>query len=102
MLRVTAPTYLGVTVLAPHIQAFRARYPEVTLDLDLSDRLVDIVKERFDLAVRISTMQDSSSSRRASRPARRRWSVRPRTSAATARRRRRKICCRTRASATAS
>ena len=27
MLRVTAPTYLGVTVLAPHIQAFRARYP---------------------------------------------------------------------------
>ncbi len=60
MLRVTAPTYLGVTVLAPHIQAFRARFLEVTLDLDLSDRLVDIVKERFDLAVRISSMQDSS------------------------------------------
>src|SRR5688572_29618198 len=60
MLRVTAPTYLGVTVLAAHVQAFRARYPEVTLDLDLSDRLVDIVKERFDLAIRISSMQDSS------------------------------------------
>ena len=60
MLRVTAPTYFGATVLAPHIQAFRAQYPEVTLDLDLSDRLVDIVKERFDLAIRISRMQDSS------------------------------------------
>jgi DNA-binding transcriptional LysR family regulator len=60
MLRVTAPTYFGVTVLAPHIQAFLAQVPEVTLDLDLSDRLVDIVKERFDLAIRISSMQDSS------------------------------------------
>jgi DNA-binding transcriptional LysR family regulator len=60
MLRVTAPTYFGATVLAPHIRAFRAQYPEVTLDLDLSDRLVDIVKERFDLAIRISRMQDSS------------------------------------------
>ncbi len=60
MLRVTAPTYLGVTMLAPHIQAFRAQFPEVTLDLALSDRLVDIVKERFDLAVRISSMHDSS------------------------------------------
>ncbi len=60
MLRVTAPTYLGVTVLAPHIRDFRVKFPEVTLDLDLSDRLVDIVKERFDLAVRISSMQDSS------------------------------------------
>ena len=60
MLRVTAPTYFGVTVLAPHIQSFRAKYPEVTLDLDLSDRLVDIVKERFDLAIRISAMLDSS------------------------------------------
>jgi DNA-binding transcriptional LysR family regulator len=60
MLRVTAPIYLGVTVLAAHIAAFRAKYPEVTLDLDFSDRLVDIVKERFDLAIRISAMQDSS------------------------------------------
>jgi DNA-binding transcriptional LysR family regulator len=47
-------------VLASHIKAFRERYPEVKLDLDLSDRVVDIVKERFDLAVRISAMHDSS------------------------------------------
>lgn len=60
MLRVTAPTYFGATTLAPQLRHFRARHPEVTLDLDLSDRLVDLVKERFDVAVRISTMHDSS------------------------------------------
>jgi DNA-binding transcriptional LysR family regulator len=60
MLRVSAPTYFGATTLAPKLKEFRARYPEVTLDLDLSDRLVDLVKERFDVAVRISALQDSS------------------------------------------
>jgi len=60
MLRVSAPTYFGSTTLAPRIKEFRARYPEVTLDLDLSDRLVDLVKERFDVAIRISAMHDSS------------------------------------------
>jgi DNA-binding transcriptional LysR family regulator len=60
MLRVTGPTYFGSTTLAPRLKEFRAQFPEVTLDLDLSDRLVDIVKERFDLAIRISAMHDSS------------------------------------------
>ncbi|HTL49411.1 MAG TPA: LysR family transcriptional regulator [Steroidobacteraceae bacterium] len=60
LLRVSAPTYFGVTQLAPRIQEFRSLYPEVTLDLDLSDRLVDLVKERFDVAVRISPMRDST------------------------------------------
>ena len=60
LLRVSAPTYFGIATLAPHIKEFRARHPEVTLDLDLSDRLVDLVKERFDVAIRISAMHDSS------------------------------------------
>lgn len=60
LLRVTAPGYFGVTQLAARLKAFRARYPEIALDLDLSDRIVDIVKERFDVAVRISAMGDSS------------------------------------------
>ncbi len=59
-LRVTAPTYFGSTTLAPHLKEYRTRYPEVALDLDLSDRLVDLVKERFDVAIRISAMHDSS------------------------------------------
>lgn len=60
VLRVTAPTYFGTTTLAPQLKHFRARYPEVTLDLDLSDRIVDLVKERFDVAVRISALKDSN------------------------------------------
>ena len=60
LLRVTAPGYFGVTTLAPRLKDFRLRYPDIQLDLDLSDRIVDIVKERFDVAVRISALGDSS------------------------------------------
>lgn len=59
-LRVSAPVYLGATLLAPLLVEFRRRYPEITLDIDLSNRLVDLVKERFDVAVRISSLGDSS------------------------------------------
>jgi DNA-binding transcriptional LysR family regulator len=59
-LRVSAPTYFGSVTLAPALKDFRARYPDVALDLDLDDRMVDLVKERFDLAVRIAAMTDSS------------------------------------------
>ncbi|KPL25932.1 MAG: hypothetical protein AMJ72_12925 [Acidithiobacillales bacterium SM1_46] len=60
LLRVTAPTYLGTVTLAPLLREFQKRYPEVSLDLNLDDRKVDLVQERFDVAVRISTMPDSS------------------------------------------
>jgi DNA-binding transcriptional LysR family regulator len=60
MLRITAPTYFGTVSLAPLLKDFRAAYPDITLDLDLDDRLVDLVTERFDVAVRISGMSDSS------------------------------------------
>lgn len=59
-LRVTAPTYFGSVMLAPMIKDFRIRYPEISLDLNLDDRIVDLVKERFDMAIRISRMADSS------------------------------------------
>ena len=60
MLRISAPTYFGSVTLAPVLKDFRARYPDVALDLDLDDRIVDLVKERFDLAIRIASMTDSS------------------------------------------
>jgi DNA-binding transcriptional LysR family regulator len=60
LLRVTAPVYFGSVSLAPHLKDFRARYPDITLEIDLDDRRVDLVKERFDVAVRISEMTDSS------------------------------------------
>jgi DNA-binding transcriptional LysR family regulator len=60
LLRISAPVYFGSVVLAPMLKDFRVRYPEVTLDFDLDDRMVDLVRERFDAAVRISGMADSS------------------------------------------
>ena len=58
LLRISAPTYLGSVRLAPALKDFRARYPDVTLDLQLDDRLVDLVHERFDVAVRIAPSLD--------------------------------------------
>ncbi len=59
-LRISAPTYLGSVTLGPLLREFRARYPEVSIDLELDDRLVDLVQERFDVAIRMSNMTDSS------------------------------------------
>lgn len=60
VLRVSAPIYLGTSRVAPLIAPFRALHPEVSLDLELSDRHVDLVRERFDVAIRISQLGDSS------------------------------------------
>lgn len=59
-LRVNAPHTFGVLHLAPLWPAFLAKYPHVTLDITLSDRLVDIVEESYDLAIRITRLPDSS------------------------------------------
>lgn len=53
-LRINAPLSFGVLHLAPLWPLFAARYPEVELDVSLIDRVVDIVDEGFDLAIRIS------------------------------------------------
>jgi DNA-binding transcriptional LysR family regulator len=52
-IRMTAPIAFGERHLAPAIADFITRHPAVRFDLDLSDRIVDIVDEGFDLAVRI-------------------------------------------------
>lgn len=54
-LRINAPLSFGVRHLAPLWPVFMARYPEVSLEVALIDRVVDIVEEGFDLAVRISS-----------------------------------------------
>jgi DNA-binding transcriptional LysR family regulator len=51
-IRLTAPTDLGRMVLAPMLVAFLARYPDITLDLVFTNRLVDLIEEGIDLAVR--------------------------------------------------
>ncbi|MES2151660.1 MAG: LysR family transcriptional regulator [Pseudomonadota bacterium] len=54
LLRINAPLSFGVLHLAPLWAGFMARYPEVELEVSLIDRVVDIVEEGFDMAVRIS------------------------------------------------
>lgn len=60
LLRVSAARNFGETTLAPALFAFLRDNPEVTLDLRLEDRFVDLVDEGIDLALRISSMPDSS------------------------------------------
>lgn len=59
LLRVSAPRNFGEMTLAPAIFAFIARQTEVTLDLRLEDRYVDLLEEGIDVALRIGTMTDS-------------------------------------------
>ena len=59
-LRVTAPAGFGRRHVAPLVPKFLARHPDVSLSLNLSDRVVDIVNEGFDCAVRVGDLPDSS------------------------------------------
>jgi DNA-binding transcriptional LysR family regulator len=60
VLRVSAPTSFGRLHVAPHLVDFLKAYPDITMDLSLSDQFVDIVAEGYDLAIRIADLQDSS------------------------------------------
>jgi DNA-binding transcriptional LysR family regulator len=59
-LRITAPAGFGRRHVAPLVPKFRELHPEVTISLNLSDRVVDIAGEGFDCAVRVGDMPDSS------------------------------------------
>ncbi|WP_196260885.1 LysR family transcriptional regulator [Pelagibacterium limicola] len=60
MLRVSAPRNFGEASLLDPLFDFVKLHPDVTLDLRLEDRMVDLVEEGFDVALRISKMADSS------------------------------------------
>lgn len=60
MLRVTAPASFGRLHVAPWLTGFLALYPEVKLDLLFTDRVVDLLEEKIDVAIRITAAQDSS------------------------------------------
>ncbi|MCA8050301.1 MULTISPECIES: LysR substrate-binding domain-containing protein [Burkholderia] len=59
-LRVSLPTLFGHLCLAPILIELAKAHPDLDLDLSFSDRSVDLVEERFDLAVRIGTLPNSS------------------------------------------
>lgn len=59
-IRVAAPVSFTTHCLAPAIGPFLERHPAVTLSIDTDDRMVDLIKDGFDLAVRIARLPDSS------------------------------------------
>jgi DNA-binding transcriptional LysR family regulator len=59
-LRITAPAGLGRRHVAPLVPQFRELHPEVTISLNLSDRVVDVAGESYDCAVRVGELPDSS------------------------------------------
>ena len=59
-LRINAPVSFGNLHLAPLWGGFLQQYPDVTLDITLSDRVVDLVEDGCDLAIRIARLPDSS------------------------------------------
>lgn len=60
VLRINAPMSFGTLHLGPAVADFMQMYPDIQIDLVLNDRLVDVVEDGFDMAIRISRMPDSS------------------------------------------
>ena len=55
---VSAPAAFGRRHVAPHAPAFKARYPELKLSFNLTDSVVDLVREGYDMAIRIGEVTD--------------------------------------------
>ena len=61
LLRISAPLVIGTLELASWLPAFQQRYPDIQIDLSCSDPFVDLIAERFDVALRIcGPLEDSS------------------------------------------
>jgi len=71
VLKVTAPTVFGQSVIMPLIPALLAEHPALRVDLTLSDSIVDIVGLGIDVAIRIAALRDSGLIARALAPNRR-------------------------------
>ncbi len=63
LLKVTAPMMIGKSHIVPRLEAFFDRYPDVSLELSLEDRVVDLVQEGIDVAIRAAAQLPDSSLR---------------------------------------
>jgi len=60
VLRISTPLSFGITHMSSAIAQFMHAHPEIRIEMDLSDKRVDLVAEGFDLAIRIGVLSDSS------------------------------------------
>lgn len=60
LLKVSAPMSFGMAHLSPLVAEFLRAHPDVSFDMDLADRTVDVIGEGFDMALRIGRLQDST------------------------------------------
>ena len=70
VIKLSVPVSLGVHYLAPRWPTFLSRYPDVSLDLSITDRVVDILEDGYDAAIRVGRLTDSSLVARKLAPAR--------------------------------
>jgi DNA-binding transcriptional LysR family regulator len=59
LLKITCPVNIGLQTIVPALNEFKSRYPQIELDIMLSDEVVNIMKEGIDLAIRGAPLVDS-------------------------------------------